>query len=57
MRRLKEENERRVRVSITIDPYINSILEDICVNKSRYIEFALLDYFSKCGLDISKIKL
>ena len=57
MRRIKKDHERRVRVSITIDPTINNILENICENKSKYIDFALLEYFSRLGLDISKIKL
>jgi hypothetical protein len=57
MRRIKKDSERKVRVSITIAPELNEIIESISVNKSRYIEYALLEYFSKCGLDTSKIKL
>jgi hypothetical protein len=57
MKRIKKDSERKVRVSITIAPELNGIIESVSVNKSRYIEYALLDYFTKCGLDTSKIKL
>ena len=57
MKRIKKDSERKVRVSITIAPELNVIIESVSVNKSRYIEYALLDYFTKCGLDTSKIKL
>jgi hypothetical protein len=57
MKRIKKDSERKVRVSITIAPELNEIIESVSVNKSRYIEYALLDYFTKCGLDTSKIKL
>jgi hypothetical protein len=57
MRRIKKDSERKVRVSITIAPELNEIIESISINKSRYIEYALLEYFNKCGLDTSKIKL
>ena len=56
MRRIKKDNERKVRLSITIDPEINSTMNNI-VNKSKYIEYALIEYFKKCGIDTSKIKL
>jgi hypothetical protein len=57
MKRIKKEEERRVRVSITISPDLNKILDEITNNKSKYIEYALLDYFNECGLETSKIKL
>jgi hypothetical protein len=57
MKRIKKDSERKVRVSITIAPELNETIESVSVNKSRYIEYALLDYFTKCGLDTSKIKL
>lgn len=57
MRRIKKDSERRVRLSITIDPEINNIIEEETDNKSKYIEYALLEYFTKCGLDTSKIRL
>lgn len=55
--RNKKESEKRIRISITISPEINNLIEEKTSNKSRYIEYILLDYFTKCGLDTSKIKL
>jgi hypothetical protein len=57
MRRIKKDEERKVRLSISISPKINEIIDKLTNNKSKYIEYALLEYFSKCGLDVSKIKL
>lgn len=57
MRRIKKDGERKVRVSITIAPELNVFIESVSANKSRYIEYTLLEYFNKCGLDTSKIKL
>ncbi len=57
MKRIKKQNERRARLSISIDPNLNKNLENITNNKSKYIEYALLEYFSKRGLEISKIKI
>lgn len=57
MRRIKKDSERKIRISITIAPELNEIIESISINKSRYIEYALLEHFNKCGLDTSKIKL
>jgi len=54
---MKKKNEKRIRISITISPEINELIEQNASNKSRYIEYALLEYFTKCGLDTSKIKL
>jgi len=57
MKRIKKEDERRVRISITISPDLNMLLEQTTNNKSKYIEYALLEYFNKNGLDISKINI
>jgi hypothetical protein len=57
MRRIKKDEERKVKITITIAPDINKVLEEITNNKSKYIEYALLEYFNKCGLDTSKIKI
>lgn len=56
MRRIKKDSERKIRISITMAPEINEIIS-VYVNKSSYIEYALLEYFNECGLDTSKIKL
>lgn len=57
MRRIKKDSERKIRISISIAPELNDIIGSLSVNKSKYIEYALLEYFNKCGLDTSKIKL
>lgn len=57
VKRIKKDSERKVKVSITISPDINKVLEEITSNKSKYIEYSLLEYFNKCGLDTSKIKI
>ena len=57
MRRIKKDEERKIRLSISISPEINEIIVNLTNNKSKYIEYALLEYFSKCGLDVSKIKI
>ena len=57
MKKLKKEEDRRIRFSISMNPNLYNTLEDKTTNKSRYIEFALLEYFNKCGIDILKIKL
>ena len=57
MRRIKKDEERKIRLSISISPEINEIINNLTNNKSKYIEYALLEYFSKCGLDVSKIKI
>lgn len=57
MKKLKKEENRRIRFSITIKPELNNMIIENTTNRSRYIEFALLKYFKKCGLDTSKIKL
>ena len=56
MRRIKKDEERKVKLTVTISPEINNQLKDL-TNKSKYIEYSLLEYFTKCGLDTSNIKL
>ena len=57
MKKLKEEKDRRKRLSVCIDAEIYRLILENTTNKSRYIEFALLHYFKESGLDVSKIKL
>lgn len=45
MRRIKKNAERSIRISISISPEINKHLEFIN-NKSKYIEYVLLEYFN-----------
>lgn len=57
MRKKKNEEEKRVRITVSMPKEMRDIIEDNTSNKSRYIERALLEYFNMCGLDTSKIKL
>lgn len=57
MRKLKTEEERRKRLSITISNDLNNLIEYNTTNRSRYIEMVIMGYFKKVGLDVEKIKL
>ena len=57
MRPKKKEEDKKINFSITISPIINEIILDNTSNRSRYIEYTLLEYFKTRGLDTSKIKL
>lgn len=57
MRRIKKEGDRKIRISITIDSQINKTIQELTNNKSKFIEYSLLEYFNKCGLDTSKVRL
>ena len=57
MKKLKKDVDRRIRVSVSMNPILHELIVDNTTNKSRYIEFAILEYFSKNGIDVSKIKL
>ena len=57
MKKLKKETDRKIRFSISMSPELHNLICINTTNKSKYIEFAMLEYFSKCGADISKIKL
>lgn len=47
MKRIKKTEERRIRISISIDPILHKILESQTNNKSKYIEDCLIEYFKK----------
>jgi len=57
MKKLKKESDKKIRFSISMSPELHSLIDNNTTNKSKYIEFAMLEYFSKCGIDVSKIKL
>lgn len=57
MKKLKKEEDRKKRLSISMSVELYKLIDDNTTNKSKYIEFAMLEYFSKCGIDVSKIKL
>lgn len=57
MKMLKKEEDRKIRLSISMNPKLYDLIDNNTTNRSKYIEFAMLDYFSKCGIYIKKIKL
>ncbi len=57
MRKLKTEQEKRKRLSITLSPELNNLIENNTTNRSRYIEISLLEYFKNIGLNVEKIKI
>jgi hypothetical protein len=57
MKKLKKEEDRKIRLSISMNPNLYNLIDINTTNRSKYIEFAMLDYFSKCGINVSKIKL
>jgi predicted glycosyl hydrolase (DUF1957 family) len=46
---LKKEN-RKVKITITLNPEINKRMEDELTNKSRLIEKLLIEYYGKKDL-------
>jgi len=57
MKKLKKEEDRKKRLSISMSPKLYELIDDNTSNRSKYIEYAMLDYFNKCGIDVSKIKI
>lgn len=57
MKRLKKEEDRKIRLSISMSPNLYENIDINTTNRSKYIEYAMLEYFSKCGIDVIKIKL
>jgi hypothetical protein len=50
-------NNRKVKISISISPELLNILDDKTSNRSNYVDCTLLEYFNKLNIDTSKIKL
>lgn len=57
MKKLKKEIDRRIKISISMSPRLYELINDDTTNRSKYIEFAMLKYFSNSGIDVSKIKI
>lgn len=57
MKKLKNDSDRKIRLSISMSPKLNHLIAENTTNKSKYIEYAMLEYFSKCDIDVKKIKL
>lgn len=54
---MKSSENKKVKISITINPDILKILNDKTSNRSNYVDYVLLEYFNKLKIDTSKIKL
>jgi hypothetical protein len=55
MRRIK--SDKKIRVSVTLDPIMIKMIDDKTSNRSTLINWLLREHFGKLGEDISKIKL
>jgi len=54
---MKSEENKKIKISITINPDLLKLLDDKTSNRSNYVDNILLDYFNKLKIDTSKIKL
>ncbi len=54
---MKRVENKKVTISISLSPDILKLLNDVTSNRSNYLDWALLEYFKRNGIDISKIKL
>ena len=50
MKQLKKEKEKKVKISITLNPEVNSRMEKELTNKSRLIEKLLIEHYGKKSL-------
>jgi hypothetical protein len=56
MRNKMEVEKKKVRITLTIDPEINKVIENNCRNRSRYIENLICVDLLKNNL-IKEVKL
>ena len=54
---MKKSKNKKVVISVSISPGSLKLLNEKTSNRSNYLDWALLEYFKKNGIDISKIKL
>ncbi len=54
---MKKSNNKKTKISISLNPEIINLLDNKTSNRSNYIDWILLEYFNKLGEDISKVKL
>jgi len=54
---MKDPKNKKVKISIAINPKILKLLDDKTSNRSNYLDWVLLEYFNKIGEDIKNIKL
>jgi len=56
MKKNYDKNKRK-KLSITIDPILVELIDDITTNRSSIVNWLLKEYFNSVGKDVSKIKL
>ncbi|MCK9446725.1 hypothetical protein M0Q50_07700 [bacterium] len=49
--------KKKTKLTITIHPDIMKKLDEICTNKSVYIEYSILEYFKKNNINTDDIIL
>jgi len=54
---MKKTENKKITISVSLNPEILNLLNDKTSNRSNYLDWVLLEYFKKMGLDISKVKL
>ena len=50
-------NKKKVFISICMDPFIYQRLEEVSTDKSTLIEWLIINYLEKTGIDVSNIYL
>lgn len=51
MKSIKKEEEKKIKISITLSPEINSRMEKELINKSRLIEKLLKNHYNENKMD------
>lgn len=54
---MKKDKEKKIKITVSLNPQLLKLLDNKTSNRSNYLDWALLEYFNKNGIDISKIKL
>jgi len=54
---MKNNKEKKKKISIAINPEILKMLDDKTSNRSNYLDWILLEYFNNIGEDTTKVKL
>lgn len=54
---MKKNEEKKIKITVSLNPQILKMLNEKTSNRSNYLDWALLEYFKKNGLDVSKTKL
>jgi len=57
MMKRKSDDEKKKTISITIDRELFNFLDDTTSNRSRYINWLIIEKLNDIGVDTSKIKL